>query len=157
MVVNKHNSLLGWVPSEDQYVLIQNTKPPSTDEILRRVSHEPETGLTNLPLSIYNLIHWADEIGATDTVLLSMITCYLKKYKSHILDILDTKKQSLTAIIEILSFHCSTEHEKTAVLQKLKNLKGTKMRHLHQQPLGLSRCTSFTYNLRHLHLLTIYG
>ena len=123
LVVNKHNSLLGWVPSEDQYVLIQNSKPPSSDEILRRVSHEPETGLTNLPLSIYNLIHWADEIGSTDTVLLSMITCYLKKYKSHILDILDTKKQSLTAIIEILSFHCSTEHEKTAVLQKLRQFK----------------------------------
>ena len=56
LVVNKHNSLLGWVPSEDQYVLIQNSKPPSPDEILRKVSHEPETELTNLPLSIYNLI-----------------------------------------------------------------------------------------------------
>jgi hypothetical protein len=123
LVITKHNSLLGWIPSEDQYVLIQNSKPPSSEEILRRVSHEPETGLTNLPLSIFNLIHFADEIGGTDTVLLSMITHYLKKYKSHILDILDTKKLSLTAIIEILSFHCTTDHEKSAVLQKLRQFK----------------------------------
>ena len=123
LVITKHNSLLGWIPSEDQYVLIQNSKPPSSEEIMRRISHEPESGLTNLPLSIFNLIHFADEIGATDLVLLSMITHYLKKYKSHILDILDTKKLSLTAIIEILSFHCTTDHEKATVLQKLRQFK----------------------------------
>ena len=123
LIVNKHSSLLGWMPSEDQYVLIQNPKPPTENELWRRVSHEPETGLSNLPLSIYNLIVLADEVGATDAVLLIMITTYLRKYKHQILDILDTKKQSLIAIIEILSFHCSTDHEKTEVLQKLKSFK----------------------------------
>jgi hypothetical protein len=61
--------------------MIQQTKVPTQDETFRHISFEPETGLSNLPLSIFNLITWADEIGATDTVLLTMLTMYLKKYK----------------------------------------------------------------------------
>ena len=52
-----------------------------------------------------------------------MLTVYLKKYKPLILDVIDTKKQWITAIVEILSFHCSTEPEKQAVLLKLKQFK----------------------------------
>ena len=93
LVVTRGNSILGWLPGEDSYVLIQNTKTPTQDEIFRHISHEPETGLSNLPLSIFNLISWADEIGCTDAVLLTMVTVYLKKYKPLILDVIDTKKQ----------------------------------------------------------------
>ena len=123
LVVPKGNSIVGWLPGEDSYVLIQQTKVPSQDEILRHISFEPETGLSNLPLSIFNLISWADEIGATDSVLLTMLTMYLKKYKPLILDVIDTKKRSIAAIMEILSHHCSTEPEKQAVLLKLKHFK----------------------------------
>ena len=91
--------IVGWLPGDDSYIMIQQTKAPSQDEIFRHVSFEPETGLSNLPLSIFNLISWADEIGATDTVLLTMLTMYLKKYKPLILDVIDTKKQSIAAIM----------------------------------------------------------
>ena len=53
-------------------------------------------------LSIYNLIKWSDEIGATDSVLLVLLTVYLKKHKASILDVIDSKKQSISAIMEIL-------------------------------------------------------
>ena len=122
-MVPKGNSIVGWLPGEDSYVMIQQTKVPSQDETFRHISFEPETGLSNLPLSIFNLISWADEIGATDSVLLTMLTMYLKKYKPSILDVIDTKKRSIAAIMEILSHHCSTEPEKQAVLLKLKHFK----------------------------------
>ena len=78
LVVPKGNSQVGWLPGEDEYVLIQQSKVPHQDEIFRHISFEPESGLSNLPLSIYNLIVWSDEIGCTDTVLLTMLTIYLK-------------------------------------------------------------------------------
>ena len=48
----------------DRYLVIQNTTCPNEPEIIRHISWEPETQLTNLPLSVYNLIHYADKIGA---------------------------------------------------------------------------------------------
>ena len=122
-VLLKGNSLLGWLPGEEKYILIRQPKCPPKDEVFRHVSFEPESGLSNLPLSIYNLIIYADEIGATDDVLLNMLTSYLRKHKPTILDVLDTKKNSIAAIMEILSYHCSTEPEKQAVLQNLKHFK----------------------------------
>ena len=62
----------------DSYQLIQNTKVPPHEEIFRHISFEPETQMTNLPLSIFNLIHFGDSIGATDQILLTMLTIYLK-------------------------------------------------------------------------------
>ena len=82
LVVPKGNGIVGWLPGEDHYVKIQQTKVPAQDEVFRHISFEPETALSNLPLSIFNLISWADEIGATDSVLLTMLTMYLKKYKT---------------------------------------------------------------------------
>ena len=70
--------------------------------MFRHISFEPETGLSNLPLSIFNLISYADEIGATDLVLLQMLTVYLKEHRPQILDVIDTKKRSIAAIMEIL-------------------------------------------------------
>ena len=65
---------------------------PPHEEIFPHISFEPETQMTNLPLSIFNLIHFGDSIGATDEILLTMLTIYLKKYKPTVLEALDTKK-----------------------------------------------------------------
>ena len=78
--IQKQNSFLGWIPHEDSYQLIQNTKVPPNDEIFRHISFEPESQMTNLLLSIFNLIHFGDAIGATDDVLLTMIGIYLKNF-----------------------------------------------------------------------------
>ena len=80
----KGNSLIGWLPGEEMYVLLQQSISPPQVEIFRHISYEPQTGLTNLLLSIYNLISYADEIGATDTVLLQMLTVYLKEHRPKI-------------------------------------------------------------------------
>ena len=123
LIVPKGLQVTGWLPGEDKYVLIQQNKLPPTDEIFRRISFEPESSLSNLPLSIFNLITFADEIGATDSVLLSMIVLYLKKYKTSVLDSIDVKKRSMAAIMETLSYQSDTEVEQQAVLLKIKHFK----------------------------------
>ena len=120
LICPKNNSFLGWIPHLDSYQLIQNVKPPPKEEIFRHCSYEPESKLTNLPLSIFNIIIFADQIGATDQTLLTMLTIYLRQYKPLILETLDTKKQNLNAVIETLAFHCTTTHEKAAILHRLR-------------------------------------
>ena len=120
LICPKNNSFLGWIPHLDSYQLIQNVKPPPKEEIFRHCSYEPESKLTNLPLSIFNIITFADQIGATDQTLLTMLTIYLRQYKPIILETLDTKKQNLNAVIETLAFHCTTTHEKAAILHRLR-------------------------------------
>ena len=120
LICPKNNAFLGWIPHLDSYQLIQNVKPPPKEEIFRHCSYEPESKLTNLPLSIFNIISFADQIGATDQTLLTMLTIYLRQYKPLILETLDTKKQNLNAVIETLAFHCTTTHEKAAILHRLR-------------------------------------
>jgi hypothetical protein len=81
LICPKQNSYLGWV---FRLVSIDSKH----EEIFRHISFEPETQMTNLPLSIFNLIHFGDSIGATDQILL---TIYLNKYKPTVLNTLDTK------------------------------------------------------------------
>ena len=69
---------------------------------------------------------FGDAIGATDQILLTMLTIYLKKYKPTVLDTLDTKKKSLNAVIETLAFHCTTDMERSTVLQKLRAFQRSK-------------------------------
>ena len=45
LVVPKGNGIVGWLPGEDQYVKIQQTKVPAQDEVFRHISFEPETAL----------------------------------------------------------------------------------------------------------------
>jgi hypothetical protein len=126
LICPKNNSSLGWIPHLDAYQLIQNVKPPPKEEIFRHISFEPESQLTNLPLSIFNIIGFADEIGATDQTLLTMLLIYLRQYKPIVLETLDTKKKSLNAVIETLSFHCTTTNEKVTILQRLRNFQRAK-------------------------------
>ena len=92
LVIPKDNTSLGWIPHTDSYQLIQLDTPPKKDVVFRHVAYEPETSLTNLPLTIFNFIHFADHIGATDDCLLTMIIIYLKQYRNTVLEHLDTKK-----------------------------------------------------------------
>ena len=76
-IIKKQNYCLGWIAQDDTYVMLQNTTCPSESEVLRHISYKPGCNLSNLPLSVFNLIHYADKIGATDEILLQM---YLKKH-----------------------------------------------------------------------------
>ena len=44
LVITKGNSLIGWLPGEETYVLLQQPKAPPPVEVFRHISHEPETG-----------------------------------------------------------------------------------------------------------------
>ena len=105
LTIRKQNCLVGWIPHQDKNVVIQNSSCPAESEIMRQISYEPETTLSNLPLSIHGLLLFADKIGATDQLLLTMLLIYLKKFKPHLLDILDSKKNNICAVIEALAFH----------------------------------------------------
>ena len=87
------------------------------------MSFEPETKLSNLPLSVHGILVFADQIGATDQLLLMMLSMYLKKFRPTLLDILDTKKAAISPVIEALAFHCTTDHEKAVVLDKLRRFR----------------------------------
>ena len=65
-IIKKQNYSLGCIPHEDSYQLIQNTNCPSETEVLRHVSYEPESQLSNWPLSVFNLIHYANKNGASN-------------------------------------------------------------------------------------------
>ena len=119
-VIKKQKHLLGWISHTDTYVQIQNSTGPPETAILQYVSWEPENKLSNLPLSVFNLIHFADKIGATDDVLLQMITFYLRKYKPTILDSLDQCKNYIHTMIESLAFQCTTDAERSTVFFKLR-------------------------------------
>ena len=47
LTIRKQNCLVGWIPHQDKYVLIQNTTCPAESEIMRQISYEPETTLSN--------------------------------------------------------------------------------------------------------------
>ena len=141
-VIRKQNQLLGWIPHTDSYVMIQNSTCPSDPTVLLQTSWEPESKLSNLPLSVFNLIHYADKIGATDDVLLQMLTTYLNKHKPSILETLDQRKNSLHAVIESLAFQCTTDAERATVQHKLRTF--TRLSLLRPAILGLKAFTFST-------------
>jgi hypothetical protein len=52
-----------------------------------------------------------------------MLSIYLKKFKPNLLDVLDAKKNNLSAVIESLAFHCTIDNERTIVLEKLRRFR----------------------------------
>ena len=104
-----------------RYVKITASETPSKEQILRRVAYEPHSKTTNLPLSICKILEFAEEIGSSDNQVLSMLLTYLGEHRREILEFLDTKKTSLTHLIESLSFQCSTLDDKERVLKHLRN------------------------------------
>ena len=121
LLVKRDGALLGWVPHEMRYVKITASKIPSKEQILRRVSYEPHSKTTNLPLSICKILEFAEELGSSDNQVLSMLLTYRNEHRREILEFLDTKKTSLPHLIESLSYQCSTLNEKERVLKHLRN------------------------------------
>ena len=120
LILQQGDISLGWVPHLEKYEMIQNPKTPSKEAIFRHISYEPESKATNLPLSLFNLITYADKIGANDQTLLTMVTHYLKEYRPEVLNQIDSKKGNIRLVIEELAYHCNVTVEKQAVLQRLK-------------------------------------
>ena len=61
LLVKRDGALLGWIPHEMRYVKVTASETPSKAEILRRVSYEPHSKTTNLPLYICKILEMAEE------------------------------------------------------------------------------------------------
>ena len=109
----------GWNPIINDYEKVQQDKIPPEAENLRNVSYEPDSQLSNLPLSIYQLLKFGENIGSTDTALTTMILQYLKKFKETVLDSLNTKKANLHSILQQLTYPCTTHDERIHVQKQL--------------------------------------
>ena len=73
LILYTHNIVKGWIPSKQDYSMLRNNKTPPDAEIFKNISFEPETNLTNLPLTISKLIAYSETIGADDKCLLNII------------------------------------------------------------------------------------
>ena len=61
----------------DERQRLLQIKQDHQDKILCNVSYEPDSQLSNLPLSIYQLLKFGEKIGSTDTTLITMILQYI--------------------------------------------------------------------------------
>ena len=59
--MQKNLYTVGWNPITNDYEKVQQDKVPSESEILRNVSYEPDSQLSNLPLSIYQLLKFGEK------------------------------------------------------------------------------------------------
>ena len=120
LLIKKDGRNMGWLPHRNTYTQITASECPSKEVILRRISYEPHSATTNLPLSISNILTLAEEYGSSDTQILQMVNIYLSTHKRELLDHLDSKKQSLPHLIESLSYLCNTIEDKQKVLSHLR-------------------------------------
>ena len=120
LILHSHNMVKGWVPSTQKYTMLKNTKTPPDAEIFKNISFEPETNLTNLPLTISKLISYSEIIGADDKCLLAIILQFMNKYKKDLMNTFEPKKHSLHALIYAIADQCSTAQEKITVLKAMK-------------------------------------
>ena len=121
LILYQNHSVRGWLPSKENYVLLQNNRAPPDTEILKHICYEPETNLTNLPLSMSRLKTYSETIGANDECLLNMILTYLRKHKDDLLNKFESKKHSLRHLVHAIAEQCSTAQEKQKVLSHLKS------------------------------------
>ena len=121
LVLHSHNTVKGWIPSAQKYTMLKNTKTPPDAEIFKNISFEPETNLTNLPLTVSKLIAYSELIGADDKCLLAIILQFMNKYKKELMNTFEPKKHSLHALIYAIADQCSTAQEKTTVLKEMKS------------------------------------
>jgi hypothetical protein len=120
LILHQHNIVKGWIPSIQQYTMLKNTKTPPDAEIFKNISFEPETNLTNLPLTVSKLIAFSESIGADDKCLLAIILQFMNRYKKDLMNTFEPKKHSLRALIYAIADQCSTAQEKTTVLKEMK-------------------------------------
>ena len=121
LILHSHNTVKGWVPSTQKYTMLKNTKTPPDAEIFKNISFEPETNLTNLPLTVSKLINYSELIGADDKCLLAIILQFMNKYKKDLMNTFEPKKHSLHELIYAIADQCSTAQEKTTVLKEMKS------------------------------------
>ena len=121
LILYTHNTVKGWIPSNQEYSLLKNNKAPPDAEIFKYISVEPETSLTNLPLTISKLIDYSETIGADDKCLLNIIVQYMNRYKKELMNTMESKKHSLRALIHAIAEQCSTAQEKTAIVKEMRS------------------------------------
>ena len=122
-LLNNENCVLGFIPAINSHKKIVNSKIPPEHDIFRHISFHPQTKTTNLPLSIKNLITFADTIGLSDQALSLIILTCIKKHKNDIFYRIIPKKSNLKIMIDTVSLQCSTTAEVTQIKYELSRFK----------------------------------
>jgi len=106
---------MGFIPSENNYVMISNNHNLSLDELSRSIVYHPQTESVNLGLSIKMIIAHADAIGLT------AITVFLKKYKPNLFYSVSPPKNNLKLMIKYISHECGMTQEIYKIKHELSN------------------------------------
>ena len=71
---------MGYNPYTNQFEMVVKTSQPQEPHILRCAAHHPQLKLFNLPLSLLNLLNYADRIGCSDAMLKTILIIFLQSH-----------------------------------------------------------------------------
>ena len=118
-ILSSETGQLGFLPATGNHELVIATKNPSESNILKIVALHPSSKSTNVPLSIKNIILYADKLGLNDDSLLQCLLMYLKKCKPEIYYAVSPKKNNIKSLMDSLALYSSTEDEKNKTQSEL--------------------------------------
>ena len=80
---------MGYNPYTDSFEMVVKPSQPQDQHILRCAAHHPQQKLFNLPLSLLNLLNYADRIGCSDAMLKTILIIFLQKHQPLLVDSVD--------------------------------------------------------------------
>ena len=111
---------MGYNPYTDQFEMVIKTSQPQEPHILRCAAHHPQQKLFNLPLSLLNLLNYADRIGCSDAMLKTILIIFLQKHQPLLVDSVDPHSLTTREFLQNITFNINTTGEKLKALQALK-------------------------------------
>ena len=116
-IVKEEKRILGWVPSENNFILLSNPNKPDLDNLTEFVDQCVHSGATNIPKSIKNLMEEGKLRGFTEAAYTSLWLQFIKKYIENSYQAALTYSRNLNELFEFLLSLVDTETEIT----KLRN------------------------------------
>ena len=120
-------------------MIVKNNQPLDAQIFRCAVSHPQKKlfnlPLFNLPLSILNVLKYAERLGCSDTMLKSVLVIFLTKHQPELTDMIDPHSLSTCEFIENVSYYINTTSEKNKAMLALTNF---------QRPVGQSFSASIT-------------
>ena len=116
---------MGYNPYKDAFQMVVKNNQPSDTQILRCAVHHPQQKLFNLPLSLLNVLKYAERIGCSDAMLKTILIIFLQKYQPLLVDSVDPHSLTTKEFLENITYNINTSSEKIRALQALKKFTST--------------------------------
>ena len=110
-IVKEEKRILGWVPSENNFILLSNPNKPDLDNLTEFVDQCVHSGATNIPKSIKNLMEEGTLRGFTEAAYTSLWLQFIKKYIENSYQAALTYSRNLNELFEFLLSLVDTETE----------------------------------------------